>query len=86
MKTMNAYLIPEEAVGHDQRGSYLLTVNGQYIVQRLAVKTGPLIGKERAIIEGLSGKEQVVVKGMQRAVPGRKVTAQGPGRDKKGAP
>jgi len=86
VRTMNAYLIPEEAVGRDQRGPYLLTVNGQYIVQRLAVKTGPLIGKERAIIEGLSGKEQVVVKGMQRAVPGRKVTTQGPGADKKGAP
>jgi RND family efflux transporter MFP subunit len=85
VRTMDAYLVPEEAVGRDQRGPYLLAVNDQSIVQRLAVKTGPLVGKERAIIEGLSGKEQVVVKGMQRAVPGRKVTTQGLGPNKKGA-
>ena len=77
--------MPEEAVGRDQRGPYLLTVNGQYIVQRLAVKTGPPVGKERAIIEGLSGNEWVVVKGMQRAVPGKKVTPQKQGPENKGA-
>ena len=85
VRTVNAYLVPEEAVGRDQRGSYLLTVNDQHIVERLAVKTGPLVGKERAIIEGLSGKEQVIIKGMQRAVPGRKVTTEALKSDKKGA-
>jgi len=74
VKKAAAYLVPEEAIGQDQRGSYLLIVNGQNVVQRLGIKTGPLVDRRRAIMEGLSGKEQVIVKGMQKAIPGRKVT------------
>lgn len=86
VRTMRAYLVPEETVGRDQRGTYLLSVNGQNVVQRLAIKTGPQVGKERAVIEGLSGNESIIVKGMQRAIPGKKVTPEKQRSDNKGAP
>ena len=85
VKKMNACLVPEEALGHDQRGTFLLSVNDQDVVERLAVKTGPLVGRDRAITEGLSGKERIIVKGMQRAIPGRKVTPRKLEPENKGA-
>lgn len=70
-----AFLVPEEAVGHDQRGSYLLVVGQQGMVERLSVRTGPLVDNLRAIEEGVTGKEWVIIKGMQRATPGKQVTS-----------
>jgi RND family efflux transporter MFP subunit len=68
------FLVPEEAVGHDQQGSYVLIVNGQDMVERRAVETGPLVDSRRAIEEGLKGEESIIVKGLMRAVPGRRVS------------
>lgn len=70
-----AFLVPQEAVGSDQRGPYVLVVNEQNKVERVGVKTGPLAQNMRVIKEGLSGKEWIVVSGLQKAVPGRPVTA-----------
>lgn len=83
VKTQMAYLVPEEAIGQDQRGSFLLAIGSGNVVQRLAVKVGPSVGTMRAVTEGLKGDEWIVVKGMQRAVPGKKVTPQW--RDNKGS-
>ncbi len=69
-----AFLVPQEAIGYDQRGSYVLIVNDQNVVQRVSVKTGTTVGSLQVIGEGLSGKEWVVIKGIQKAVPGAKVT------------
>jgi RND family efflux transporter MFP subunit len=69
-----AFLVPQEAVLDDQGGSYVLLINQDNVVQRTAVKPGPLVDTLRVIEEGLAGKEWVVVKGVQKAFPGRKVT------------
>ncbi len=69
-----AFLVPQEAVGDDQAGSYVLVTNQENIVQRTNVKTGTLAAGMRVIEEGLKGKEWVVVNGFQKAFPGRKVT------------
>jgi RND family efflux transporter MFP subunit len=69
-----ALLIPQEAVGYDQRGSFLLVVTGENVVERRGVKTGALVENLRVIAQGISGKEWVVVKAVQKAIPGRKVT------------
>lgn len=69
-----AFLVPQEAVGSDQRGSYLLVVNQGNKVQRLGVRAGVSLDHLRVIEEGLTGKEWVVVKGLQKAFPGRVVT------------
>ncbi len=70
----STFLVPQEIIGSDQRGTYVLVVNHENTVQRLGVSIGPTIGNQRAIDEGLTGKEWVVIKGIQKAVPGRKVT------------
>jgi RND family efflux transporter MFP subunit len=76
MKEKVAFVVPQEAVGYDQRGPYVLVVDDKNVVDRLGVKTGPLVDHLRAINEGFTGKEWVVIKGLQKAVPGRQVTPQ----------
>lgn len=70
----NAVLVPAVAVGFDQRGNFVLTVNEQNIVERRSVETGQLIGERRVILSGLKGGEDVIVDGILRAIPGRQVT------------
>ena len=67
-------LVPQEAIGYDQRGTYVLIVDEKNGVQRAGIRTGALVDHLRVIEEGLTGKEWVVVKGIQKAVPGRSVT------------
>ena len=69
-----ALLVPQEAIGYDQRGSYVLIVNEQNVVQRFSVRTGTTVDHLQVVEEGLTGEEWVVIKGIQKAVPGRKVT------------
>jgi RND family efflux transporter MFP subunit len=69
-----ALLVPEVAIGSDQQGSYVLTVNEKNGVERRSVKTGTQVDNLRIIEEGLRGKERVIVKGLLRAIPGRQVT------------
>jgi len=74
LKDGPALLVPQEALGYDQRGTYVLVVDEKNEVQRSAVRTGALMDHLRVIEEGLKGKEWVVVKGIQKAIPGRPVT------------
>jgi len=76
VKERVAFLVPQEAIGYDQRGPYVLAVNQENIVERFGVKTGVQADNLRVVEEGLAGKEWVVINGLQRAVPGRKVTPQ----------
>jgi multidrug efflux pump subunit AcrA (membrane-fusion protein) len=69
-----ALLVPQEAVGYEQRGFYVLVVDEKNMVQRVGVKTGVLLDHLRVVEEGLTGKEWVVIKGVQKAIPGRVVT------------
>ena len=69
-----ALLVPQEAVGYDQRGFYVLVVDEKNMVQRVGVKTGVLLDHLRVVEEGLTGKDWVVIKGVQKAIPGRVVT------------
>jgi RND family efflux transporter MFP subunit len=69
-----ALLVPQEALGYDQRGSYVLVVNQENLVEHRSVKTGSSVANLRVIEEGLTGMEWVVIKGIQKAIPGRPVT------------
>jgi RND family efflux transporter MFP subunit len=70
----NLYVVPEAAVSTDQEGTYVLIVGENDVVERRGVETGPRTDQMRAIEEGLGGSEWVIVKGLLRAVPGRRVT------------
>lgn len=69
----SAILVPQVAVGFDQLGSYVMTVDEKDTVERRNVTTGPRKDDFIVIEKGLSGNEWVVVKGLLQAAPGRKV-------------
>ena len=50
----NALLVPDEALGADQSGSYLLVVDKDNVVQQRTVQTGQLEGKLRVIASGIA--------------------------------
>jgi membrane fusion protein, multidrug efflux system len=76
IETAEALLVPDEALGTDQGGRYLLLVDDNDMVQQHAVTTGQRVGGLRVITGGLSVKDRVIVSGLPRAVPGEKVQAQ----------
>ncbi len=69
-----ALMVPARAVGNDQSGPYVLVVTKDNTVARRSVVPGSTVKDMRVIEKGLKGDEQVVVKGLLRAIPGRKVT------------
>ena len=71
-----ALLVPEVAVGADQGGRYLLTVNADNVVEQRRVELGQSFGEMRAIESGLKPDDRVVVSGILDAVPGQKVDPQ----------
>jgi membrane fusion protein, multidrug efflux system len=69
----NALLVPDRALGIDQRGHYLLLVDQNDEVEQRTVQIGALVGDLRVITEGLTAEDRVMVDGIQRAIPGNKV-------------
>jgi len=68
-----AVLLPDEAVGSDQSQKYVLVVNDENTAEYRKVVLGPLINGLRVIKEGIMPGDRVVVKGLQRVLPGTKV-------------
>jgi RND family efflux transporter MFP subunit len=65
--SMEAMLLPEYAVLRDQRGQYVLLVNGERIVERVGVTVDRTISGWAVIAEGLTIDSRVIVDGLQRA-------------------
>jgi len=76
LRPEQALLVPEVAVGSDQAGRYVLTVNADGIVEQRRVQLGQTTGEMRVIDSGLKPDERVVVSGILDAVPGQKVDPQ----------
>jgi RND family efflux transporter MFP subunit len=74
--TDDALLVPDRALGIDQRGHSLLVVGEDDTVEQRPVQTGALHNGLRAITKGLGADDRVVVDGLQRAIPGSKVAPQ----------
>lgn len=70
----NALLVSERALGLDQGGRYLLVVDNENKVDQRYVEIGARKDGMRVITEGLKPEDSIVVKGIQRAIPGAKVT------------
>ncbi|MFC2149476.1 efflux RND transporter periplasmic adaptor subunit [Candidatus Auribacterota bacterium] len=73
-KDVEAVLIPQTAIGYDQLGTYVYIVNDKNIVERRGIKTGQQKETMQVVTKGLKGQEWVIVNGLLRAIPGRKVT------------
>lgn len=70
-----ALLVPEEALGVDLQGYYLLSVNADNEVEYRAVKVGPKVEGRRVVESGVTADERIIVKGLQKARPGIVVQA-----------
>ena len=75
-KEDKALLVPDVALGADQSGRYLLVVNKDDVVEQRKVEIGAQRGALRVIEKGISAGDRVVVSGIQRAIPGQKVSPQ----------
>jgi len=69
-------LVPDVAIGADQAGRYVLTVNASNVVEQRHVELGPLDGQLRVVTKGLTTEDRVVAGGIQRAIPGATVNPQ----------
>ncbi|WP_197528378.1 efflux RND transporter periplasmic adaptor subunit [Aeoliella mucimassa] len=66
-------VIPENAIGTNQRGDYLLVVNDENEVVFRPVELGESLENERVVLSGVEAGDKVIVEGLQRARPGSKV-------------
>jgi RND family efflux transporter MFP subunit len=70
MQTVDAIVAPDIALLSDQAGRYALVVNDRDTVEIRRVKIGILEKGMRAVSEGLSTSDRIIVNGLQRARPG----------------
>ncbi|QWT22058.1 efflux RND transporter periplasmic adaptor subunit [Bacillus sp. NP157] len=69
----SSLMIPDTAVQTDQADKLVLVVASDGTVKAQRVRLGPVVDGLRVVESGLSGEEQVVVSGVQYAIPGSKV-------------
>jgi RND family efflux transporter MFP subunit len=72
---VDALLVPDQSIVTDQTRQVVYTVNAEGIVGQKVVEPGRLIDGLRVIRGGVTTEDRVVISGVQRARPGRKVTA-----------
>jgi multidrug efflux pump subunit AcrA (membrane-fusion protein) len=65
--------VPDRAIGQNQEGRYLMLVNSENVVEQRKVQVGQQLADLRIIEQGLKPDDPVVVSGIQRAIPGKKV-------------
>jgi RND family efflux transporter MFP subunit len=75
-KPFDALLVPDQSIVTDQTRQVVYVVDGQGVVGQKVVRPGRLIDGLRVIREGLAPQDRVIISGVQRARPGRKVTVQ----------
>ena len=71
-----ALFVPNVALGTDQQGRYVLVVDKNNVVQQKHIETGQEDGALTVISSGLEPNDNVIVTGIDRAVPGNKVAPQ----------
>lgn len=71
----DALLLPDQAIVTDQTRQVVYTVNDAGVVGQKVVQPGRLIDGLRVIRNGVTPQDRVIISGVQRARPGRKVTA-----------
>jgi RND family efflux transporter MFP subunit len=76
LEEISALLVPSVALGSDQAGRYVLTVNGDNTVEQRKVEVGPTVDDKTVVESGLKPDDRVIVAGLLRAVPGQKVDPQ----------
>ena len=75
LKPFDALLVPDQAIVTDQTRQVVYVVDAEGVVGQKVVSPGRLLGGLRVITEGLTPQDRVIISGVQRARPGRRVTA-----------
>lgn len=65
--------VPDIALQYDQIGAYLLIADNDRIVVQKRVVVGMLEQGMRAVVKGLDAKDDVIISGLQNAIPGQQV-------------
>lgn len=73
---IEALLIDPRAISRDQTGAYLLVVDSEDVVERRDVQLVGQYDGLQAVSGSISAEDRVIVNGLQRARPGRKVVPQ----------
>ncbi len=71
----DALLVPDTAVVTDQTRQVVYVVDAGGIVRQREIEPGRLVDGLRVIRQGVSPNDRVIISGVQRARPGRKVDA-----------
>ncbi len=66
-------LVPDQSVVTDQSRQVVYTLDAHDVIVQKIVETGPLVDGLRVIRKGLVATDRIVIDGIQRAKPGRKV-------------
>lgn len=66
-------MVPDRAIGTDQRGEYVLVVNDKNVVEYRSVHLGMRVAGMRVVTEGVKSSDWIVINGLQRARPGSPV-------------
>jgi membrane fusion protein, multidrug efflux system len=69
-------LVPEQGVGHDQKGQpTALVVNSKGVVELRQLTVGQTVGNKWLVTSGLNAGDRVIVEGAQAVEPGARVRA-----------
>lgn len=71
--TITAPILPESAILSDEKGSFVYVIDADNKAQRRAVKTGEVSQRGIAVMEGLNGRERIVLRAGGFLNPGDKV-------------
>ena len=71
----NAFLVPQQAVQRDGQGAYVLVVGKDGVVARNDVVIERGQGADWVVRKGVAAGDQVIVSGLQRAIPGQPAKA-----------
>ena len=74
-KLQGVFLVPQAAVQRDPKSAYVLVVGKDGVVVRKDIVTGAAQGSDWVVREGLVAGDQVIVSGLQRAIPGQPAKA-----------
>ena len=66
-------MVPERVVSSDQVGSYVLIVGADHRVVQQRIEIGARAGALRAVLAGLNPESDVIIDGLQNAIPGNLV-------------
>lgn len=72
-KPYSTLLVPDVAIGTDQASRFVLTIGPDNMVTRKGIELGATFGSFRAVINGISKDDRLILTGLQQLRPGTKV-------------